>query len=167
MARAQPEADSVNIRLGRQEDCEQIALMSRDLVEEGLNWRWRASRIQRFLRDPEGTVVVAEASDKMAGFALMIFAETSAHLALLAVDPVRRRQGVAGKLVDWLEGSCRVAGLERVNLEVRAQNLSAQCFYKTIGYQVVKLNKGYYEGKEDAVVMSHQLIPAEVERERP
>ena len=97
----------------------------------------------------------------------MSFAESSAHLNLLAVSKQFSGLGVASSLLGWLRKSCGVAGIGRINLEVRAGNDHAISFYRRHGFQQVGIQRGYYEGREDAILMTQQIIPPEIEQQRP
>lgn len=155
------------VRLAGFRDAETIARMSRELVEHGLVWRYRPYRIRQLLRDRDAVVIVACKSSAVSGFAIMRFAETSAHLNLLAVDQGRQRSGIASAMLAWLRASCQIAGIGRINLEVRRNNTQAIRFYEKHGFTRLGLHRGYYDGREDAVLMSCRLIPADLEEKRP
>ncbi len=58
----------------------------------------------------------------------------------LAIAPEHRRQGVARTLIQaWMQG---IAG--DIFLEVRASNLTAQKFYKSLGFQEFVARPEYY-----------------------
>lgn len=54
----------------------------------------------------------------------------------LAVDPDRRREGLARALMVEAEGRLHALGCPKVNLQVRTSNPEAIAFYERIGYQV-------------------------------
>lgn len=139
------------IRLATREDARAIAELSRSEVEHGLPWRWTTPRVTRALRDRGTNVAVALEYEALAGFGIMVYAEDTAHLSLLAVRPASRRCGVATALLVWLERVARVAGVEQIELEARQDNAPALAFYRGHGYQPVDTLIGYYLGMEDAV----------------
>tara|TARA_B100001971_G_scaffold85249_1_gene78801 strand:+ start:7972 stop:8457 length:486 start_codon:yes stop_codon:yes gene_type:complete len=157
----------VDIGLAGQTDCVEIAGMSRALIENGLRWRWKPSRILSLIRHPDCVVITATVSDEIIGFAAMEFHELHAHLNLLAVKSKRRRNGVGQKLLDWLEESVMIAGLNYISLEVRISNVAAITFYEKAGYHIDHLASGYYNGIEDAYRMKHDLISDDVAKRRP
>ena len=62
----------------------------------------------------------------------------------LAVDPDRRRQGLASALMTEVERRLRPLGCAKINLQVRRDNLEAISFYQRIGFKeddVVSLGK--------------------------
>jgi len=148
-------------RLARTRDSQILARMSRDYIETGLGWSWRANRIDRFIHAPDCVVVCAEHLSASAGklesqgrdicgFAIMEFGIDKAHLNLLAVVPSMRRHGIARTLLTWLEKSAEVAGTAQIDLEVRATNSAAQQFYEALGYQRCGTVPSYYNGREAA-----------------
>ncbi len=149
----------VKLSLARLTDAKQIALMSRDLIETGLHWKWTPVKIAAQIRCPDTVVVVAHAQESLIGFAIMHFLEEHAHLLLLAVAPSYQRSGTGRQLLEWLEKSARVAGIATIHLEVRAGSHSARAFYRTLGYRDTRLVPGYY-GRESAVRMVRTLREA-------
>src|SRR5471032_416574 len=76
-----------DLRLATANDARDIALMSRDLVEQGLGWRWTEAKILGCIRDPNTNVAVAYERGILVGFGIMKYADQEAHLNLLAVTP--------------------------------------------------------------------------------
>jgi [ribosomal protein S18]-alanine N-acetyltransferase len=145
------------VTLAKTSDAREIAQMSRELIEEGLSWSWRPARVARFIADRDSSVILTRRDGRIAGFALMHFGDTSAHLNLLAVTPDSRRQGLGRQLLDWLLASALEAGIGDVNLEVRSSNAAALAFYETLGFRRQGVLPGYYQNRESALVMSRSL----------
>ena len=147
-------AGRLTFALAAETDALRIAGMSRDLIETGLGWSWTAARVLRSIRDADTVVLVARAGSRIVGFAIMDFGEESAHLALLAVDPSHRREGIGGHLFAWLKDSALTAGIAVIKLELRAGNLEAQHFYRSLGFEEVGWTAGYYRRRETALRMA-------------
>src|SRR3954447_6036236 len=79
--------DAVTLRLAGAGDAETISQMSRDLIESGLGWRYRADRVRRMIARRDTSVVVACDRNGTVGFGVMQFDDEHAHLTLLAVRP--------------------------------------------------------------------------------
>jgi ribosomal-protein-alanine N-acetyltransferase len=157
-----------DISLARKTDCIELAELSRVAIEYGLRWRWKPSKVLELIKGPESCVIVARApSGELMGFAAMDFMATHAHLILLATVARYRRQQVGSRLLNWLEDSASVAGVEYVSLEVRQENGSAVAFYEHHGYSIEKIKSGYYQGSEDAYRMRRDLIDHQVAKRRP
>lgn len=137
-----------------------LAQLSRDLIESGLPWSWRPARILREIREPESVVLLARSGPEIAGFGVLACGRVHAHLNLLAVAPRWRRAGIGRRLVAWLEETALVAGLERIDLEVRAANRDARTFYERLGYHALEYVPGYYGGREAAIRLRRRLRPS-------
>jgi ribosomal-protein-alanine N-acetyltransferase len=157
----------LDIFLAKQSDCLEIADMSRTLIEHGLRWRWKPSRILQLICHPDCVVIAAKDRSGITGFAAMEFHEVHGHLNLLAVRPSERRLGIGRQLLSWLETSAGVAGLNYISLQVRSSNAGAIGFYQRAGYEINQLEKGYYNKVEDAYHMTHELISRDFAVQRP
>ena len=146
------------IRLARDDDAQHIAVMSRCLIEVGLRgWSWDPARVTRALRNRDTCVAVAQIDHQLAGFAIAEFGDTRMHLSLLAVAATHQRSGVGRALVAWLEESALTAGIAEIQLELRANNVSAKFFYQALAFEFVRAVPGYYRGEETAFKM-HKAI---------
>ena len=94
------------LALARPDDATAMARLSRDLIEYGFRWAWTPERVRRSLADPAVSAVIArEAGGGIAGFGIMRYAQTEAHLLLLGVVPAQRRRGVGKAMIEWLEAT--------------------------------------------------------------
>ncbi len=150
-------AQQLTIELARSDDAYQFALLSRELVEQGLGWSWTAPRILRQIQSPDALVAAARVDAALVGFAVMYFAAEHGHLNLLAVQLQSQRRGVGRTLIRWLEESAVKAGIFDIYLEVRAQNMAARHFYRALGYVEFEEIRGYYNRSETAIRMVHDL----------
>lgn len=175
---------STEFGLAKRDEAPVLARMSRDYVEQGLNWRWRTPAILNMIRDPEAVVLCARCQRSgnngsglpsrpaagrhgtadgrwhgtvIGGFGIMQYAMERAHLNLLAVHPSLRRHGLASDLLAWLEKTAAVAGIARVDLEVRARNTGGRAFYRARGYEEADFVPRYYSGVEAAIRMHKRL----------
>ncbi len=157
----------IEIRLARNSEAQALAEMSRELIEQGLTWRWQSPQMLSRIKHPDSVVLVARTRVELVGFAVMEFHDIHAHLNLLAVSSTGRRRRIGTSLLNWLEKSALEAGIGQVVLEVRSNNMGARSFYRENHYEEVEILPGYYQGKENAVRMVHHLIEPEIEKQRP
>ncbi|KAK7207611.1 ribosomal protein-alanine acetyltransferase RimI-like protein [Myxozyma melibiosi] len=78
------------------------------------------------------------------------------HIMILAVAEQCRRSGVGRILLQKLESKLRSSASATVKtsfLEVSHTNAAAIKFYQNEGYSIEKREKGYYNGKVDALIM--------------
>jgi ribosomal protein S18 acetylase RimI-like enzyme len=154
-------ASTLQIRLATQGDARAIAALSRTEIEHGLPWRWTPPRVQRAIADARTNVCVAMQNGALLAFGIMVYADDTAHLSLLAVSPAARRQGAGSAVLLWLEQVALVAGVAQVQLEARHDNSAALDFYRRHGYQQKDTVVGMYLGLEDGVRLEKVLrLPA-------
>ena len=138
---------AVMLRPARAPEAQAMAEMSRELIEAGLRWRYTPVRMATLIRDPDTVALVACDASHIQGFAVMQFGDDKAHLSLLCVRPGQQRQGIGRRLTEWLTESARVAGIAAIELELRADNLSALAFYQRLGFTETAWVPGYYGGR--------------------
>jgi [ribosomal protein S18]-alanine N-acetyltransferase len=148
-----------NITLATAVDARAIAGMSRQYIEYGLGWSWTRERVLRAIHHRETNVAVIHEEGSLLAFGIMSYGEHKAHLVLLAVDPEHRNRGLGATLLAWLEKCAVTAGLERIQLEARADNPGAIAFYEEQGYGSIARVPGYYRGTVDAVRLEKSLRP--------
>ncbi|MBC8119567.1 MAG: GNAT family N-acetyltransferase [Burkholderiaceae bacterium] len=145
------------IELARAADTAYIAALSKDAIEHGLTWSWTPQRVLRSVQDVATNTIVAKTGGVLAGFAIMKYRDEDAHLLLMAVDASHRRGGVGSALVQWLETTVQMAGIRTIRVEARENNVIARAFYKALGYRETQVLRGYYEGRDDAVVLKKTM----------
>ena len=138
-------------------DADDVAAMSRDLIEDGLGWRYRARSVRQLIDDADTVTLVARDGDALSGFGIMKIGDERAHLILLAVRPAARRHGIAGSILQWLVESATTAGVASVHVELRASNAGAHAFYLAQGFAETLRVPGYYSGREAAIRMLRLL----------
>ena len=140
--------------------------MSRELIEQGLRWRWTPLRVRGAISDPATDVIVIREGSSLAGFAVMQYGDLHAHLGLLAVMPAQRGRGLGTQLLSWLESCADHAGIRCICLEARSDNQGAMTFYQKRGYQPIRVSARYYDGLIDAVHLEKALWPLAAEHIR-
>jgi len=134
-----------------------MAEMSRRWIEAGLGWRYTPQRMAALIGDADTVALVAHDATRIQGLAVMQFGDERAHLVLLCVQPAQRRRGLGRRLMAWLLASARVAGIESVGLELRADNAAALAFYRNLDFVPTQQVPAYYDGQIAAQRMSLRL----------
>lgn len=105
---------------------------------------------------PRRMVLVAAEpeTDTVLGFLVASLLPPQAELEAIAVAGTAQRQGVGRRLFAVVTAELRSAGVEEIWLEVRASNLGAQCFYRSLGFAETGRRLRYYADPiEDAILM--------------
>jgi len=119
---------------------------------------WPQSSFLDAIADPRAVCLVAERGGAVAGYLIATLVPPLAELQNLGTAPEQQRAGVARALVDELIDVCRARGVRELGLEVRVSNAAAQALYRTHGFRLVGLRRGYYRRpEEDALLMAREL----------
>ena len=149
----------LTIRFATRDDADAIATLSRDEIEGGLPWTWRAPRVRHAIADADTNVIVGGLSGRVDAFGLMYYAQDDAHLLLFAVQRSQQRRGVGSALLQWLEQAARAAGAQRIRVEARMDNVAARSFYNERGYHEREIVRAMYSDRLDGVKLEKWLRP--------
>jgi ribosomal-protein-alanine N-acetyltransferase len=99
--------------------------------------------------------LLAIANGMTVGYVIYWLLATEVDIHNLAVDPGHRRQGIGHSLLQAVVDEARSRRLNRVTLEVRKSNETAQRLYRSVGFIIQGVRKGYYsDDGEDALAMA-------------
>lgn len=136
---------------------------------------WSPALFREALEDPRHRSTIARLGRTTVGYLVAWFAPSEpgrdseeVHVLNLAVDPGRRRRGIARRLlVDLLE-EARARGVRSVTLEVRPSNAAALGLYRGLGFVRCGVRRGYYsDTHEDAWIFTRPLAPGAPGAELP
>lgn len=121
---------------------------------------WGAGEIAALIASPGGFGLCVRSDGEILGFVLARAIAGEAEILTLAVDPDRRRRGLARGLMAAATAAAQAAGAEAMFLEVAADNAAAIALYRAGGFTQIGSRPGYYrrgEGAADALVMRRDL----------
>lgn len=122
---------------------------------------WSTSALADLLAVPgtAGAVAMSDAAAEsgLAGFVLFRTLGDFAEILTLAVAPGHRRKGTGRHLMRHALEESRVAGAEKLILEVQDGNLAAIRLYESLGLQAFDRRRNYYKSGNgrhaDAILM--------------
>jgi ribosomal-protein-alanine acetyltransferase len=119
--------------------------------------------LREFIRSPRVTLVVADCSGKVAGYALLAYRKGSptARLYSIAIEPETTRRGTGRALVESCVKAALKRGCRKLRLEVRVDNAAAIRFYEKLGFQAFGHYGDYYEDGTGALRLELNLLGAE------
>ena len=120
---------------------------------------WSEDELTRTLRHREVIGMVAELADEVVGVMIYELHKNRLHVIDFAVAPTARRQGVGSAMVEKMVSKLSQERRNRITLEVRETNLSAQLFFKSQGFRAVRVLRDFYEeDDEDAYLMQYRHV---------
>ncbi|MBR0138829.1 MAG: ribosomal protein S18-alanine N-acetyltransferase [Firmicutes bacterium] len=151
MAEYQGENISIRISDGRKSDIDALAELEKLCFP--VPWSWESiarsiteSKNSRFyLAETEGKIVAC--------VSCWLLPPYECQLGNVAVHPEYRRRGIATLLLKAMLADCEALGIMDTTLEVRESNKAARALYEGLGFESEGIRKGYYQGREDAVIM--------------
>jgi [ribosomal protein S18]-alanine N-acetyltransferase len=115
---------------------------------------WSESSFREALETPWTFGLVADTESQVEGYLIGRDVAGSGEVLNLAVDPSRRRAGIARALLKEGLRTLGERGAEEVFLEVRASNSPAIELYRASGFRPVGIRADYYRNpREDAMVL--------------
>lgn len=117
---------------------------------------WSEKMLCEELEKDYSAYYVAEDDDGLVGYIGIWCIYETAELMRVAVLPEARGRGIGLNLVSKAMDVALAQGCERMMLEVRKSNFSAQSVYLKCGFKEINIRKGYYDG-EDAIIMEAMI----------
>lgn len=152
------ETTTISIAHMRKEDLDQVLAIE----QASFTMPWsRNLFLSEFRNAPVSLMLVARQSPEpraVIGYIVCWIVADELHILDLATEPVRRRKGIARRLVLAALKYGHERNVRRAFLEVRASNEAALNLYEGLGFVRSIMRKGYYDlPVEDAVVMSFEM----------
>ena len=118
---------------------------------------WSERTFRSLLERSNAWLVVADEVNEVVGYAVVWFAGRRAELGNLAVRGDRRREGIAGRLLDAVLTAVQ-SRAQALFLDVRVSNSAARRLYEGAGFTAVGVRADYYaRPTEDALVMRREF----------
>jgi ribosomal-protein-alanine N-acetyltransferase len=115
---------------------------------------WTEEDFVRCLRQRNCIGMVSEFNDRVVGFMVYELHKNRLHVLNFAVHPDFQRQGVGNHMVEKLTSKLSYQRRSRIILEVRETNLTAQLFFRDLGFRAISVLRDFYEDTvEDAYLM--------------
>lgn len=122
---------------------------------------WSLAMFVLELSKPSGVCLAASDEEGLAGYLVCSRYADVWHLMNVAVDPRRRRMGVASGLLRQLLRE--IGPGARLTLEVRTSNHGAIEMYRRFGFSIAGERRRYYQDTgEDALIMWLDPVPPSV-----
>jgi [ribosomal protein S18]-alanine N-acetyltransferase len=150
-----PPAAAVEIRRLTYADLPQVVAIER----RAFTTPWSLAMFVLELSKPSGVCLAADVEGELVGYLVCSRYDTVWHVMNIAVDPDRRRRGIATALLQALLE--KVGRDAPVTLEVRHSNTGAIALYERFGFRSAGVRRRYYaDNGEDAVIMWRTLPQA-------
>ena len=145
----------------------QIGILTEDLLDEVISLEqicfpddpWGRLSFENELSNPLSVFLIAKDEDtgNVIGYGGVWLMYDAGNITNIAVHPQYRREGIGRNILALLTDICMEKRMDTITLEVRESNLPARALYEAEGFSVCGIRKKYYQGKEDALIMTKEL----------
>ena len=118
---------------------------------------WTPSILKSELESDLSKYVVAKNDEKIVGFAGVIILPDDVEITNIVTKKQERKKGIGKLLLDKLIEIAKQTGKDNISLEVNEKNIVAINLYKNAGFQEVGIRKKYYNGIDNAIIMTKVL----------
>lgn len=150
----------IKIHLLEKKDIDEIVQLENICFPED---PWSQLSFETEVENPLSVFVVArdEGTEKIIGYGGIWLMYDVADITNIAVHPDYRGEGIGRKLLQLLIKIAREKRMSAITLEVRESNIPAQRLYESAGFEHCGIRKRYYQGKEDARIMTLEISALE------
>ncbi len=135
------------------EDFEKI----KDILQTEFDEFWKPSILKSELENEISKYIVAKMNDEIVGFAGIIILPDDVEITNIVTKKVERKKGIGKLLLDKLIEMAKETEKETISLEVNEINIPAINLYKTSGFEEVGIRKKYYNGINNAIIMTKKI----------
>lgn len=154
-----PEKVRVHIRWMIRRDMAEVLDIERTVFQ----FPWFEEEFIRCLRQRNCIGMVAEAAEQVVGFMIYELHKTRLELLNIAVSKNNQRRCVGRQMIEKLIGKLSLQRRLKIKVPVRETNLSAQLFFRRMGFVALGLEPDFYEDSpEPAILFEYQHDPSKL-----
>lgn len=129
-----------------------------DIERTSFEFAWAEDEFVSRLRQRNCIGMVAEHKDRVLGYMVYELHRDSLYIVNFAVHPKHRREGIGQQMIQKLLGKLSPQRRKKMMLETRETNLTAQLFFKALGFRAVGIVRDFYaDTSEDAYQMVYRV----------
>ncbi len=135
------------------DDFEQI----KGCLQEEFDEFWTPNILKSELENPNSKYIVAKENENIVGFAGIIISIDDTEITNIVTKKAERKRGIGTLLLDKLIEMTKKENRDKISLEVNENNIEAKNLYIKNGFEIVGRRKKYYNGIDDAIIMTKFL----------
>lgn len=133
-----------------------------NIENKSFEFPWTEGDFIRCLRQRNCIGMVGEFEEMVVGYMIYELHKTRLHILNFAVHPDFLRLGAGTAMANKLFAKLSPQRRNRILLEVRETNLTAQLFFRDMGFRATSVLKDFFEDvPEDAYLMQYSYSPSE------
>ena len=129
----------------------------KDILQTEFDEFWKPSILKSELENELSKYIVAKLDNEIVGFAGIIILPDDVEITNIVTKKAERKKGIGKLLLDKLIEMAKETNKETISLEVNEINIPAINLYKTFGFEEVGIRKKYYNGTNNAIIMTKKI----------
>lgn len=129
----------------------------KDILQSDFDEFWNSNILKSELESENSKYIVAKENDEIVGFAGIIITPIDIEITNIVTKKRKRKKGIGKLLLDKLIKMAKEINSESISLEVNENNQIAIHLYESYGFKKVGLRKKYYNGIDNAIIMTKVL----------
>ncbi|WP_145366178.1 ribosomal protein S18-alanine N-acetyltransferase [Stratiformator vulcanicus] len=134
---------------------------------ESFEFPWTEEDFLCCLRQRNCIGMVAEVDDEVVGFMIYELQKSRLRVLNFAVASIFRRSKIGSAMINRLVEKLSQQRRREIILEVRETNLSAQLFFKQLGFRAFGVLRNRYEETEEDAYAMHFVMRPEQDMQSP
>ena len=128
----------------------------KDILQTDFDEFWNANILKSELESELSSYIVAKKENQIVGFAGIINLPDDVEITNIVTKKSERKKGIGKLLLDKLIQMAFELKKD-ISLEVNEENDAAINLYKKAGFEEVGIRKKYYNGKNNAIIMTKKF----------
>lgn len=129
----------------------------KEILQTDFDEFWNKRILKSELESENSKYIVAKDNKEIVGFAGIIITPIDVEITNIVTKKRNRKKGIGKLLLDKLIEMAKELKSETISLEVNEKNNIAIHLYETKGFEKVGLRKKYYNGIDNAIIMTKTL----------
>lgn len=126
----------------------------KDILIEEFDDFWKPSILKSELESENSKYIVALDNNDIVGFAGIVILPDDAEITNIVTKKNERKKGIGKLLLAKLIEMAKEYEKDNISLEVNENNNAAIELYKKFNFEIVGCRKKYYNGKDNAIIMT-------------
>lgn len=126
----------------------------KDILQSDFDDFWTFSIFKSELENENSKYIIAKYDDEIVGFVGIWQSLDTIHITNIVTKKSKRNLGIASSLLRHAIDLAIQKQATSITLEVNAKNIPAINLYKKFNFQEVGCRKRYYNGTDDALIMT-------------
>ena len=129
----------------------------KDVLKEEFDDFWTPTILKSEIESQNSKYIVAIENDMIVGFAGIIILPDDVEITNIVTKKNERKKGIGKLLLAKLIEMAKKTDKNNISLEVNETNAIAIHLYKQFDFEIVGVRKKYYNGKNNAIIMTKKF----------